>query len=120
MEGICNKFVCIFLIAALLSACTSLQPVYPAADIIENQVRAGDYIRVATRNDGLLKFKVKEVGADKLIGEDQAVAYKDIEQIEVKRYDAKKTVLLLGGLLVGVVLLYEVATIFAAPSQNLP
>ena len=99
----------------LVSGCTSFEPVHTAPDVINSQLRTGDKVRVVQRDGELMKFKVREVGADELLGKDQSVAYEDIAQIEVKRPDEDETLWLVGGVLgIGVVLILLVLA--AAPS----
>jgi hypothetical protein len=117
MERNTRKLVCAILVITWLSACTSLQPVYPAPDIIVQQVRAGDYVRVATHDGDTIEFKVLEIDTRKLVGKEKSVAYQDILQLEVKRFDGGETLWLLGGIALGFTVLIVAATIAAGPGM---
>lgn len=115
MERNRRKLVCAILVITWLSACTSLQPVYPAPDIIVQQVRAGDFVRVATHDGDTIEFKVLKIDTRKLVGKEQSVAYQDILQLEVKRIDSGETLWLLGGIVLGFTMLFVAAIIVAGP-----
>ena len=86
-----------------------MQTIHPVPDDIGSQIQTGDYVRVTTHNDELMEFEVFEVGNEQLIGKDYTVAYVEIAQIEVKRYDEMKTVKAIwwtgGGIFLGFLLL---------------
>lgn len=115
MERNSRKLVCAILVITWLTACTSLQPVYPAPDIIVQQVRAGDFVRVATHDGDTIEFKVLKTDTRKLVGKDKSVAYQDILQLEVKRIDSGETLWLLGGIVLGFTMLFVAAIIVAGP-----
>ena len=78
---------------------------------MKSQLHTGDNVGVVQRDGELLAFKVLEVGADGLLGQDQSVAYEDIAQIEVKRPDERETLWLVGGVLIGVGVLLTIMAI---------
>lgn len=106
-----KTLLCILLAVTLVSGCTSFQPVHPVPDVMKSQLHTGDNVRVVQRDGELLAFKVLEVGADGLLGQDQSVAYEDIAQIEVKRPDERETLWLVGGVLIGVGVLLTIMAI---------
>jgi hypothetical protein len=119
MDGISRKVMCILLATALVAACTSPQPVPSDPAYIRAWVRTGDHVRIVLRDGELLKFKVIESSADSLVGKDQSVPYEEILQIEVKRYDDRKTSWLVGVIVIGMSALL-IITIVTIASYGLP
>ena len=97
---------CMLLILTMLVGCTSFQPLYPASDIIVSPLEAGDFVRVATRKGDLLECRVEITTEEGFACAGQTLDPEEIAQMEVRRWDAGETLWLLGGIAVGVVVLW--------------
>jgi len=106
-----TRSICILLTLTMLAGCTSFQPLYPAPDIIASQLQEGDFVRVATRSGDLLKFRVDTITDEGFDGGELTLAFEEIAQIEVRRWDSVETFWLLGGIAVGVGILWAAAIV---------
>jgi len=80
---------------AFLNACTTMQPV-ATADLVKlpSVVKAGDDVACTLRDGSRLAFKVTAVEPEALVGASRRLPVADIAQLEIKRIDTGKTVLL--------------------------
>jgi hypothetical protein len=80
---------------AFLNACTTMRPV-ATADLakLPSIVKAGDDVACTLRDGSHLAFKVAAIEPEALVGASRRVPVADIAQLEIKRIDAGKTVVL--------------------------
>jgi hypothetical protein len=80
---------------AFLNACTTMQPV-AAADLgkVTSIVNAGDRVACTLRDGSRVAFKVTAVEPAALVGDSRRVPVAEIAQMEIRRIDTGKTVLL--------------------------
>lgn len=109
------KSICLTcLLAAMLatSGCTTFKPITGAAnpqltdDLVARNIKAGDTVKIITKDGRDLKFKVDQVGAETISGENQTVSFQEIAKLEKRKISAGKTTVLglgvLGTVIVGV------------------
>lgn len=90
-----------------LNGCTRTNNVKPDPDLIAQQVKVGDEVKITTHSGEEFNFWVREVGEDALSGSEQqhdqgehyTVAYDDIASIEVHGLDGPKTTAIVLGVL---------------------
>lgn len=76
------------------TGCTTLHNVSVSPNAMERQLDRGDDVVVTTANGSVHEFEVTAIGPDTLRGDGTAVPYSDITRVQVKRFDGKKTTLL--------------------------
>ena len=78
---------------AILSmvGCTTVQPLTVSQSSLSSTLKPGDQVEVTTSSGKQLKFKVDSVDASGLRGGGQTVAYNDIQSIDRKEIDSKRT-----------------------------
>ncbi len=84
----------LILIFILASGCaTTMRPIPIDATSVKNNLRTGDEVRVTTKEGQVLELKVREVTGDKIVGEKEKkeVPFSNIEKIERREIDWKKT-----------------------------
>ena len=107
--------VCVFLI----TGCTTMRTVEAPPGEIQNLVVAGeafdvgDRVEIVTRDGAKTEFKVVEVTADMVIGENVEILISDIISVEKSEFSGGKTVLLAGG---GTATVFLVALLIALSS----
>ncbi len=97
----------VLVVLLALSACTSTKAVSPvdSAEPTELRLKAGDSIRVVTKQRERMSFEITEIRASELtgvtvkpashetlpVGQDVIVPYADIALVEVRRFSALRT-----------------------------
>ena len=80
------------------AGCTSFQTVTIASLSATNSVKPGDRVRVTGLDRRTSEFKVTRVTDAGLDGRDTHIALADISQLEVRRFDRRRTWALVGGI----------------------
>lgn len=91
------KFLVSVVAAAALvfaTGCTTLHSVSVSPNAMERQLDRGDDVVVTTTDGSVHEFEVTAIGPDALQGDGTSVPYSDITRVQVKRFDGKKTALL--------------------------
>ena len=83
-----KKFVAVTLILSM-SACTSMKPIDKAA--VNTDIEAGDNVRIVTRDDRQVEFKVVDISDTSIIGQTESVPKDEIASIKKKKVDPGKT-----------------------------
>ena len=92
-----NKLILLTLIAIsfMVSSCApKFTPVYPEALNIQSTIKPGDSVKIVTKTDEEIQFKVKEITSDAFIGEKEQVLYEDILKLEKMTASEFKNVLI--------------------------
>lgn len=87
------------LLAAMMAAsgCTTYRPITGAAspqltsDLMAQSIKAGDTVKIVTKDGRDLKFKVEQVGTESISGENQSVSFQEIAKLEKRKVSAGKT-----------------------------
>ena len=77
--------------------CTTIQPLTVNPSQLSSTLKRGDKVEVVTSGGQQLSFKIDTVDATGLQGGGQRVAYNDIQSISRKEIDAKRTTLVVLG-----------------------
>ena len=98
------KKTIVWILAMVLSGCTTLRPVEDGSDpaAVQSKVRVGDRVQVTTRDGQSSYFLVTALGPDTIAGNTRRgrrveLPYQQIDSIEVRRISAAKTVPLVVG-----------------------
>lgn len=83
-----KKFVAVTLILSM-SACTSMRPIDKTA--VSTNIEAGDSVKIVTKDEREVEFKVIEVSDTSIIGETESVPKDEIASIKKKKIDPGKT-----------------------------
>ncbi|HWP94172.1 MAG TPA: hypothetical protein VNL72_00350 [Gammaproteobacteria bacterium] len=86
-----------------LAACSTLKVVEGAPSAYAGNVAIGDEVRATLRDGRVLEFRVTEVTPEGIKGEGHAVSYGDITLLEKREFDLGRTVALVAGIVLGVV-----------------
>lgn len=108
--GALRAFIAVLLSGIFFTGCTSMQHVGGSEmSRLHALVKPGDEVVCTLRDGTTASFKVASVDVNLLVGEDgRRVAASDIAQVEVKRLDTTKSVLL-GLAIAGVVAIIAIA-----------
>jgi hypothetical protein len=78
-------------VALSMVACSSIQPLSVNASQLASTLKPGDQVEIVTASGQQLQFKVQNVDATGIQGGGQRVAYADIQAINRKQMDTKRT-----------------------------
>lgn len=91
-------------VATSMVGCTTVQPLTASQSSLSSTLKRGDSVEVTTSSGKQLRFKVDSVDADGVHGGGQTVAYNDIQSVDRKEVDTKRTLwVVLGVVAVGAV-----------------
>jgi hypothetical protein len=85
--------------ALFMSGCANLQPVNIAETSGRSAIAKGDTVVVSTHSGETHTFKVVDITADGLHGKKISIPYSDMRLAQIRRIDAKKTLLITAGIL---------------------
>jgi len=116
-----TRSIALVLSALILSGCHSRVPITvpdsappPPTAAVYTELKAKDKVRITLRNGSTQECVIGEAQADALVADDgRRFYYSDIARLEKTRVSKGKTIALVAGVGVGVVLIVEVLT--AAP-----
>lgn len=74
-----------------MAGCTTIQPLTASQSNLSSTLKRGDSVEVTTSSGKQLKFKVDSVDASGVHGGGQTVAFNDIQSIDRKEVDTKRT-----------------------------
>ena len=83
--------------------CTTFKPITGAAspqltnDLVARSIKAGDTVKIITKDGRDLKFKVEQVAAETISGENQSVSFQEIATLEKRKISGGKTTALCMG-----------------------
>lgn len=86
----------------MLTACTSMVPIYPSSDAITSNIRVGDKVRITSRGQ-TYSFKVTAMNRQRISGDGITIPIKQIDTIARKEISGAKTAVVAGGGAAGVV-----------------
>lgn len=89
----------VMIVAFTAVSCTSFKVIEPPR--VENRVKKGDTIRIATTDGRQVKFKVTAITSDAIVGENQHIVFSEIDKLEIQHRSTAKTAGLVGGALLG-------------------
>jgi hypothetical protein len=119
------KLIAWYLIIAL-AGCTTLQPIAANQSDIAQRIaggellKAGDYVAIETKDGETSEFRVISLSATSIDGKHQSVALDQVVSIQKRVASSKKTVLLIGLILIGGALTIALIRAFqAAAAANL-
>lgn len=103
----------ISVIFVVSTSCTDYHLINPESDSLMRDVIVGDKVRIATKDDGVLKLKVLEIGEESLLGDNletrvvdaQTLQFSEILKLEKGEFNTGKTVGLALGIVVGIPML---------------
>jgi hypothetical protein len=78
-------------IALFISGCVTLRPVNIAESSGRSAIAKGDTLVINTHSGETHTFKVVDITADGLHGEQISIPYSDMRLVQIRRIDAKKT-----------------------------
>jgi len=108
-----GKAITVFvLLAFILTSCSSYKSIHRQAEPLRTELKAGDFVRIATNDGRHIQFKIVAIRADSLFGEKQQIAFDEIAKIERKKRDTVKTVIAV--VLEGTVLFFVIGLIALA------
>src|SRR5262245_53359549 len=81
-----------------ISACTNLQPVNIADETGRASLAKGDTAVVTTQSGEVHTLKIVDITADGLHGKELSIPYSDIRLLQIRRFDAQKTLWLTLGM----------------------
>jgi len=79
------------LVVLSMVGCTTIQPLTASPSSLSSTLKRGDQVEVTTASGKQLKFKVDSVDANGVHGGGQSVAYNDIQSINRREVDTKRT-----------------------------
>jgi hypothetical protein len=80
------------LVCLAFAACSSARPLaFQSAEDLRSQLEPGDKVRITTHDGRKLKFEVREVTEDAVVGENESVATNEIRTIERVDFSRTKT-----------------------------
>jgi len=79
------------LVVLSMVGCTTIQPLTASPSSLSSTLKRGDQVEVTTASGKQLKFKVDSVDANGVQGGGQTVAYNDIQSINRREVDTKRT-----------------------------
>jgi hypothetical protein len=86
-------------VALSMLGCTTIQPLTANGSQLATTLKAGDQVEITTTAGKQLQFKVENVDAAGVQGGGQRVAYEDIQSISRKQMDARRTTMVVLGVL---------------------
>ena len=114
------RLIIVFLITSLiLSACTSsklLRSEYSSDTeesraFIAKNLQLGDHVKIITNDGRQLKFKVREINSEAIIGDNQQVLFSEIARLEKEQFDLGKSIGQTAGILTIVYTIVAILTV---------
>jgi hypothetical protein len=90
MKKLVQQFIASIGVLAM-AGCTTVQPLTVSPSSLSSTLKPGDQVEVTTAGGKQLKFKVDSVDANGVQGGGQSIAYNDIQSINRKEVDTKRT-----------------------------
>lgn len=90
MKQLVQQFLAALVVLSMVG-CTTVQPLTASQSSLSSTLQRGDSVEVTTSSGKQLKFKVDSVDATGVHGGGQTVAYNDIQSINRKEVDTKRT-----------------------------
>ena len=90
MKQLVQQFLAALVVLSM-AGCTTVQPLTASQSSLSSTLQRGDSVEVTTSSGKQLKFKVDSVDATGVHGGGQTVAYNDIQSINRKEVDTKRT-----------------------------
>jgi hypothetical protein len=119
--GLAKLAVYVMASSLLLASCTSLRAVHvPPADARWQQVpdiQVGDSVVVILKDGRKEAFRVTSVGTAAVYGKTRSISYADIETLQIRKFNGKRTAWLVLGTLAGVAVV-SYGALLAALSQE--
>jgi hypothetical protein len=88
---------CLLAVLLAASGCKTYTPVSKAGspqftrERVAEDLKAGDTVKIITKDGRDLKFKVEQIGAETISGENQSVPFPEIARLEKRKVSAGKT-----------------------------
>jgi hypothetical protein len=79
------------LVVLSMTGCTTIQPLTASPTNLSSTLKRGDQVEITTSSGKQLKFKVDSADANGVHGGGQSVAYNDIQSINRKEVDTRRT-----------------------------
>jgi hypothetical protein len=86
-------------VALSMLGCTTIQPLAVSGSQLATTLKPGDQVEIVTTQGQQLQLKIDNVDATGVQGGGQRVAYNDIRTISRKQTDAKRTTMVVLGVL---------------------
>ena len=91
------SLTCLLAVIMAASGCKTYTPISKAgspqftSERVAENLKAGDTVKIITKDGKELKFKVEQIGAETISGEKQSVAFQEIARLEKRKVSAGKT-----------------------------
>lgn len=83
--------VCLLVFIACLSACTTMRSIPPLPKEVNANFEIGEVIRVYTKDDTIITFKVVEITSNAIVGAREKIPFTEIVKVEKEELSVLKT-----------------------------
>ncbi len=102
MTRYCSRVVLLFFLVLHLTACAAWQPVVAPSPAQFIEAEQPDRVRVTTQGESQVELENPSVEGDEVVGNTRSVPLGEILMLEVREFSMDRTMLLLGGVTAGV------------------
>jgi hypothetical protein len=88
--------VCLLGIIVCLNACTTMRSIPPLPKEVNANFEIGDVIKVYTKDDTIITFKVVEITSDTIVGAREKIPFTEVIKVEKEELSVLKTTAMSG------------------------
>jgi hypothetical protein len=102
---------CLTVLAFILTGCTTLRTVDLTPPSLQERIlesdliKPGNRVRITTGDGKEYRFRVRSISGGNVMGKNVEIPIKDISRVEIRRFSAGKTIVLVGAIILSGVIM---------------